>query len=408
MISFGLQESWVDISLVPLKNEAGKTTSVLGIARDITKRRQAEAALRESEVRFRTMADWTDDWEYWIDPTRKFVYISPSVERITGYSSEEFMADPDLIDRIVHPDDRRVWEEHVPLHLTTTKETSPSEIEFRLIHKDGSVRWIGHICRSIFLDDGTCIGRRVSNRDITERRRAEEEIQLLNATLEQRVLQRTAQLSSSLEDKIILLREVHHRVKNNLQIIISLLNLQSRQFTDPQVQNAIREIQLRVNAISMVHERLFINEEIETIDLGSYFRSLATTLFSFYNVSQERVHMQVGIDNLTTDIDNAVPLGLIVNELISNSLLHAFPYGKTGTISITGTDSGGMLEIRVFDNGIGLPPAVDTGGDTTLGFRLVHMLTEQINGTLAINRTAGTQITLTFPKPAETTGKKVR
>ncbi|MDO9550493.1 MAG: MASE3 domain-containing protein [Methanoregula sp.] len=363
--------------------------------------RQEEDALRESEIRFRTMADWTSDWEYWIDSERKFVYLSPSVEQVTGYRPEEFMADPALIDLIVHPDDRMVWDAHVPLH-TSTQDTGSSEVEFRLVHRDGSVRWISHICRSIFLDDGTCIGRRVSNRDITERKLMESEIRSLNAVLEQRVEQRTAQLNTSMEDKIILLREVHHRVKNNLQIITSLLNLQSRQFSDPNVRDAIRESQIRIHAISMVHERLFLSKDLANIDLEKYIRPLATNLFPIYKISTERVHIHIALDNLTTPLDTAVPLGLIINELITNSLRHAFPDERAGEITITGTDAGGMLEIRVIDNGVGMSPVADPDERKTLGFKLVHVLIEQLNGTVEFLPPPGTTVVLRIPLPEGT------
>jgi PAS domain S-box-containing protein len=358
--------------------------------------RQEEDALRESELRFRTMADWTSDWEYWIDPDRNFVYLSPSVEQITGYRPEEFMADPGLIDRIVHPDDQKVWDAHVPLH-TTTHGTGSSEIEFRLAHRNGSVRWISHTCRSIFLDDGTCIGRRVSNRDITDRKLMESEIRTLNTVLEQRVEQRTAQLNTSLEDKIILLREVHHRVKNNLQIILSLLNLQSRQSSDTQVRDAFRESQNRIRAISMVHERLFITRDIETIELGAYTRSLAANLLSFYEIQKERVQIHVAMENLTISLDTAVPLGLIINELIANSLRHAFPNERAGGITITGTDAGGILEIRIIDNGVGMSPVADPEEAKTLGIKLVYVLIQQLNGTVEYLSPPGTTVVLRIP-----------
>jgi PAS domain S-box-containing protein len=156
-------------------DDGGNLISIVGTVLDITDRKVSENALRESEIRFRTMVDWTYDWEYWIDKNRKFIHISPSVERITGYTVQEFMADKELIDRIIHPDDRRLWEAHVPCHRDECG-TNPFEIELRIINKDGSLHWISHICRSIFSKDGTWLGRRVSNRDITDRKRADEKL----------------------------------------------------------------------------------------------------------------------------------------------------------------------------------------------------------------------------------------
>jgi len=157
-----------------------KEPCILSSISDITDRKRAEEELRESELRFRTMADWTYDWEYWIDHQRNVVYMSPSVERITGYPAKDFIADRDLIDRIVHPDDRAAWDFHALLYTKVEVTDDPVEIEFRILTREGEIRWINHICRTICSDTATCIGRRVSNRDITDRKRAEEKLRETN------------------------------------------------------------------------------------------------------------------------------------------------------------------------------------------------------------------------------------
>lgn len=360
---------------------------------EIKERKLAEDALRVSEIRFRTMADWTGDWEYWIAPNLKFEYLSPSVDQITGYLPEEFIADPDLINRIVHPDDRLVWDSHILLHFSTA-ETGNSELEFRIIHKDGSVRWISHLCRTIILDDGSCIGRRVSNRDITNRKLMESEIRSLNTALEQRVEQRTAQLTTSLEDKVILLREVHHRVKNNLQIIISLLNLQSRYIEDEKTQQVIRESQNRVKAMALVHEKLYQSTDIAKIDLDSYIRYLGNSLFQFYGMTGKGIVFNTRIQDINVDLNTTIPVGLIVNELISNSLKHAFPDGRKGEISIVIQRQNALLTIEYKDNGIGIPQDFDWRNAESLGLRLVIMLVEQQDGTIELDLSSGTAFTI--------------
>ncbi len=349
--------------------------------------------LKESEIRFRTMADWTSDWEYWIDLDRNFIYLSPSVDQITGHRAEEFMADPGLIDRIIHADDQNVWDAHVPLHKST-KDTGASEIEFRLVHRDGSVRWISHICRSIVLDDGTCIGRRVSNRDITDRKLMEYEIRSLNQTLERRVEQRTAQLNTSLEEKIILLREIHHRVRNNLQIIISLLRLQSRHIGDEKIQLAIRESQNRVRAMAHVHEKLYESPDITKIDLDGYIRFLGNSLFQFYKMTGKGIVLTTRIPEIYTGPDTAIPVGLIVNELISNSLKHAFPEGRNGEIAIMIQRDNATLTIAYRDDGVGIPKNFDWQKTESLGLQLVNLLVDQLDGTIELDRTAGTAFTI--------------
>jgi PAS domain S-box-containing protein len=147
---------------------------ILSSINDISDRMRAEEDLRKSELRFRTMTDWTYDWEYWINPERDALYVSPSVERITGYSPDEFVVDKGLMERLILPDDYALWEKHVLLHADADQHGNHAQIEFRIIRKDGTVRWIGHVCRSIYTEDGTWAGTRVSNRDITDRKAVED------------------------------------------------------------------------------------------------------------------------------------------------------------------------------------------------------------------------------------------
>ncbi len=157
-------------SIISINNEP----SILSSINDISDRMRAEEDLHKSELRFRTMTDWTYDWEYWINPERDALYVSPSVERITGYSPDEFAVDKGLMERIILPDDYALWEKHVSLHADADQHGNHAQIEFRIIRKDGTIRWIGHVCRSIYTEDGTWAGTRVSNRDITERKAAED------------------------------------------------------------------------------------------------------------------------------------------------------------------------------------------------------------------------------------------
>ncbi|MDO9034611.1 MAG: PAS domain S-box protein, partial [Methanoregula sp.] len=205
-------------------------------------------------------------------------------------------------------------------------------------------------------------------------------------------------IKASLEEKVILLREVHHRVKNNLQIIISLVNLQMRQTDDPEVKKIMSETQNRVRAMSLVHEKLYRSESLSRIDFADYTRFLATQLFSFYGSDTRRVRLDFVMGKIMVDINTAVPLGLLMNEIVSNALKHAFPNGREGTISISGSDENNLITLVVRDDGIGIPADLDWKNTTSLGMRLVSSLIDQVDGTVTLDRGAGTSFTIVLKK----------
>ncbi len=652
-----------------IKDADGRTVKTFGANQDITERKRMEYTLQESERKFRTVADHTYDWEYWILPNGKYAYISPSCERITGYPPEEFTRDPEFLNKIIYPDDGQIISSHVD--SIAKEDDSEGGIEFRIMAKSGNIVWIGHICRPLFDSQGVFMGRRGSNRDITKRKRAEEalqkseirframiqnssdlirildhggriiyespsstrilgyppdsmigrdpmefihpddiervkrdlqevfdtvntgtpsefrirkadgeyiwvdsiatnllevpgvngivittrpiqqrkeaeqalhqseerlrlslegadagfwdwhlptgqavfsdrfytmlgyepgefpatfegwnalmhpddrdrilqnlmkqirekqpqleieyrirakegnwvwllgrgkivdidnegnplrmtgvniditnrrmmesEIRSLNAVLEQRVKDRTEALSlantalekentqrldaeakirSALEEKTILLKEVHHRVKNNLQIIVSLLNLQSRYIKDEPTLAAIRESQNRVKAMALVHEKLYRAEDIAHIDLNDYIKFLGTGLFQFYDAKSRGIQFRRDISGVGVDINTAIPLGLIINELISNSLKYAFPEGRTGEVCISVQSSNHDVTVLFRDNGVGIPGDFDWRNTPSLGLRLVNSLVDQLNGTIELDRSAGTLFTI--------------
>ncbi len=166
---------WLRTNKVPLRDATGKIKGVLGTYEDITKSKQMAQMLQASETRYRIVADNTHDWEHWTSPEGRILYVSPSCQRITGYTAAEFEADPQLGFRIVHPDDLAQFKAHLKEYTTNTKE--PGALEFRIIHRDGAVRWIDHVCQSVFDENGNFMGRRGSNRDITDRKKAEKALE---------------------------------------------------------------------------------------------------------------------------------------------------------------------------------------------------------------------------------------
>jgi PAS domain S-box-containing protein len=388
----------IDGKGIPVFNQ-GIYTGVQVVARDITKRKQVEEALQESERKFHTMADFTVDWEYWLAPDSSFVYISPSCEGITGHSPKEFIADPALITRIVHPDDTPLVSDHFSrIH----KSPEPGILDFRIVGRDGEIHWLAHTCLPVYDRSGTYLGRRASNRDITDRKRAEEEIQQLNATLEQRVRDRTQELEqatgtirASLDEKVVMLREIHHRVRNNLQIILSLISLQSRNIKDQKLLDTMGEFRNRIMAMAHVHERMYRAGDFSRIDLSEIVTFLGANLFASYKVNPQHIRLNVDIKDLQINMDTAIPLSLIINELISNSIRHAFPQGTTGEITIAGRREANNVVLSFRDTGIGIPKELDwMRTDQTLGLKLVVGLVQQLNGTINLDRSVGTMFTI--------------
>jgi len=242
--------------------------------------------------------------------------------------------------------------------------------------------------------DGRITNAVIQHNDITARKQAEEQLKHFNEELEKGIADRTGRLNASLEEKVLLLREIHHRVKNNLQIIISLLNLQSRYIQDEGTQQLIRESQNRIRAMALVHEKLYQSEDISKIHLDDYVRFLGNSLFQFYGMKGKGIVLNTQIQDINVDINTAIPVGLIVNELVSNSLKHAFPKGRKGEISVTITRENAMLTMVYKDTGVGIPPDLDWRTAKSLGLRLVVSLVEQLFGTIELDRTAGTAFTI--------------
>lgn len=203
-------------------------------------------------------------------------------------------------------------------------------------------------------------------------------------------------IKTSLKEKEVLLREIHHRVKNNLQIISSLLNLQSRYIKDEDDLDLFRDSQSRVKSMSIIHEKLYQSHDFAHIDFKEYLSSLLNYLFQYYSIDPNLIKLNLEVEDLMLGMDTAIPCGLIVNELVSNSLKYAFPPGSGGEISITLNIKNNYFLLEIADDGIGLPENVDLEKTETLGLRLVLSLTEQINGNINLIREAGTKFEISF------------
>jgi two-component sensor histidine kinase len=202
---------------------------------------------------------------------------------------------------------------------------------------------------------------------------------------------------ASLRQQEVLLREVHHRIKNNLQIISSLLDIQASSVKDPHIAEMFMDIQNRVISMALIHETLYQSGNLRMVDFGVYVRTLAEQIFRSYNVVADRIVLQIRADEVMLDTNQAIPCGLILNELLSNCLKHAFPDERGGEVHIElRSDAAQRVTMLVRDTGIGFPSGVDSGHPETLGLQLVRSLTEQLGGTLETESNGGTTVKLTF------------
>ena len=215
--------------------------------------------------------------------------------------------------------------------------------------------------------------------DITERKEAEDQLRL------------------SLQEKEVLLKEIHHRVKNNMQVISSLLDLQSAQITDPLVRAPFLDSQNRIKSMALIHERLYQSPDLARIDFTNYLQLLVPRLFDSYQTTDQQVSLKIQAEEVSLEVSQAIPCGLIINELVANALKHAFPKGRQGELCLRLEKSPDEeILLVVEDNGVGLPEGVDLGHSSTLGLQLVQVLTRQLKGSVAVHRSAGTRFELRF------------
>jgi PAS domain S-box-containing protein len=406
---------WLADHFSVIKDKNGMIRFRAGIVRDITERRRAEKALKKAHdnleklVEERTMqlenayislkekeeslseaqkmahvGNW--DWDLVTDK----VYWSAELFNIFKRDPHKPGASFDELLNYVHPDDRHYVNNIIKGKLTGGRHG----IDYRIVLDNGEERAV-HAEREIIFDaNNTPVRARGIVQDITERKKTEEALEKIQETH---------------------IKEIHHRIKNNLQVISSLLSLEAEKFSDEKMLESFRESQNRVASMALIHEELYKGNELDTLDFAAYLQKLTADLFRSYNLRNSGISLKLDLEKINLDMDVAIPLGIIVNELVSNSLKHAFPSGKADEVRIklcknenfTSYDSqysgSSCTEkadlnyiLTVEDNGKGIPEEVKFPSADSLGLQLVNLLIEQINGCIELKRNHGTKFTIRF------------
>ncbi|MEM9823779.1 MAG: sensor histidine kinase, partial [Bacteroidota bacterium] len=205
-------------------------------------------------------------------------------------------------------------------------------------------------------------------------------------------------ISKSLEEKEMLLKEIHHRVKNNLQVISSLLNLQSQTVKDASAQSAIIEGRNRVKSMALIHQNLYQEQDMRGVDAAEYVTKLTENLFDSYQVDHENIRFQHRVSPLTLDVDTVIPIGLILNELISNALKYAFPEGRPGILEVRLEESQEGLKLSVLDDGVGVEPEVFNHQSNSMGYRIIRAFVKKLKAIMTVNHENGTRIDILIPQ----------
>lgn len=353
---------WIAWAYKSIVDDNNKVTGFVGVGRDIHDQKMAQEALKESESKYRSIFENTGAMTMIFDENMDISLVNSEFEKFSGYLKKEIQGLKNVSDFVVREDLSRIKGYHRLQRINP--DAIPKNYEVQLVNRKGEVK---EFFATFDMIPGTRKGI-ISFMDITDRKVAENKIK------------------KSLREKEILLREIHHRVKNNLQIISTLLELQCDQIKDEEVMELYRESENRIQSIALIHENLYQSDDLASIQIDEYINNLLNDLMNSYGI-ESSVNLNIDVDKITLGIETAIPCGLIINELVSNSLKYAFPNGTSGNIYLSLKEKDdGTFKLLISDDGSAFPSDFEEKKNRTLGLQLVNNLVKQLDGDLDFNK----------------------
>jgi|GEM_PF-467880 len=374
LVVFSKDGSRLDLSFTGRVSydEDGNFKQTHFIFQDITKQLKVEKALKESENYYKAIFENRGAATIIIEEDDTISLMNSAFEKLCGYSKDEVQGKMAWY-QFVSDKDLDFMKKYRSLRLEDSNSV-PNSYEFEFIDRDDNLK---NILITVSMIPGTKKSL-MSLMNITKLKDTENE------------------LKNSLKEKDLLLQEVHHRVKNNMQIISSLLNLQSSYIEDETVRTLFQESQNRIRSMAMVHEKLYKSNNVSKIDFKQYMSDLVDSLSYNHRINPDNVKKKM--EPVLFDVETAIPCGLIVNELVTNTFKHAFPDGNVGEITVELFKEGDTVFIKVSDSGIGFPDDIDFKNTKSLGLKLVNSLVMQLDGEIQLDTTNGTTFTVSFTR----------